>query len=199
MMVDPETIAIYDTAAGEYASKFTKSGPDAQLTAFMDLLPAGGSVLDLGCGPATASAHMRAAGFLCDPVDASDGMIKIANDLHAIGARKLTFDDIDMVAAYDGVWANFSLLHAARADLPRHFAAIATALRDNGIFSVAMKTGSNAARDRLGRMYTYVTISELSDLLTNAGFSILGNRKLCNHQTHLPKNKTSRSKTRSTT
>lgn len=173
-MVDPETIAIYDTAAGEYASKFTKSGPDVQLTAFMDLLPAGGSVLDLGCGPATASAHMRAAGFDCDPVDASDGMIKIANDLHAIGARKLTFDDIDMVAAYDGVWANFSLLHAARADLPRHFAAIATALRDNGIFSVAMKTGSNAARDRLGRMYTYVTISELSDLLTNAGFSILG-------------------------
>lgn len=172
-MIDDETIAFYDTAAGDYAAKFAKSRPDAQLTAFMDLLPNGGRVLDLGCGPATASAHMRNAGFDCDPVDASDGMIKIANDLHDLGARKLTFDELDMIADYDGVWANFSLLHAKRDDLPRHLDAIATALRDQGVFSVAMKTGTDATRDRLGRMYTFVTIPELSELLTNAGFSIL--------------------------
>ncbi|UWR00101.1 class I SAM-dependent methyltransferase [Rhodobacteraceae bacterium S2214] len=172
-MIDDETIAFYDTAAGDYAAKFAKSRPDAQLTAFMDLLPNGGRVLDLGCGPATASAHMRNAGFDCDPVDASDGMIKIANNLHDLGARKLTFDELDMIADYDGVWANFSLLHASRDDLPRHLNAIAIALRDQGVFSVAMKTGTDATRDRLGRMYTFVTIPELSELLTNASFSIL--------------------------
>ncbi len=172
-MIDDETIAFYDTAAGDYAAKFAKSRPDAQLTAFMDLLPKGGRVLDLGCGPATASAHMRTAGFECDPVDASDGMIKIANNLHDLGARKLTFDELDMIADYDGVWANFSLLHASRDDLPRHLNAIAIALRDQGVFSVAMKTGTDATRDRLGRMYTFVTIPELSELLTNVGFSIL--------------------------
>lgn len=172
-MVDDKTIAFYDDASFDYAEKFAQSKPDAQLLAFMDLLPPGADVLDLGCGPAFASAHMRDAGFTCDPVDASDGMIKAANELHDIGARKLTFDQLDMVAAYDGVWANFSLLHANRSDMPRYLAAIATALRPGGVFHIGLKTGEGSERDKIDRFYTYVTQTELTDLLTNAGFTIL--------------------------
>ena len=173
-MVDAKTIAFYDTASFDYAEKFKSSKPDRYLRAFMALLPDGAEVLDLGCGPAFASAHMRNAGFKVDPVDASDGMIKVANDVHDIGARKLTFDEIDMVAAYDGVWANFSLLHADRADLPRHLSAIATALRPDGVFHVGLKVGTGAARDKIDRLYTYVTVEELEGLLTDAGFTLLG-------------------------
>lgn len=158
-MTDDKTIAFYDGASFDYAAKFAASSPDAQLLAFMALLPAGGSVLDLGCGPAFASAHMRNAGFKPDPVDASQGMITAANDLHDIGARMLTFDEIDMVAAYDGVWANFSLLHADRADLPRYLRALAAALRPNGVFHIGLKVGEGAERDRIDRFYTYVTLS----------------------------------------
>lgn len=172
-MVDDRTIAFYDAASFDYAEKFARFKPDAQLLAFMALLPKGGHVLDLGCGPAFAAAHMRAAGFICDPVDASDGMIKTANDLHGIGARKLTFDEIDMIATYDGVWANFSLLHAPRAALPRYLKAIAKALRPDGIFHVGLKVGTGAVRDKIDRFYTYVTVDELNDLLTAAQFSVL--------------------------
>lgn len=173
-MVDDRTIAFYDNAAFDYAAHFASSKPDAQLQAFMALLPEGARVLDLGCGPASASAHMRAAGFDMDPVDASLGMIRVANDLHDIGARHLTFDDLDIVAAYDGIWANFSLLHAERADLPRHLVAIATALRPGGVFHVGVKTGSGAGRDKIDRFYTYVTVPELTNMLQTAGFAILG-------------------------
>lgn len=172
-MTDDKTIAFYDGASFDYAAKFAASSPDAQLLAFMALLPAGGSVLDLGCGPAFASAHMRNAGFKPDPVDASQGMITAANDLHDIGARMLTFDEIDMVAAYDGVWANFSLLHADRADLPRYLRALATALRPNGVFHIGLKVGEGAERDRIDRFYTYVTVPELQGLLQDAGFDVL--------------------------
>ncbi|SEW46273.1 Methyltransferase domain-containing protein [Cognatiyoonia koreensis] len=173
-MVDKRTIAFYDAKADEYANAFFEPKPDAQLQAFMDLLPKGADVLDVGCGPALASVKMREAGFHPDPVDASLGMVELANSKNAINARQMTFDQIDMVDRYDGVWANFSLLHAPRDALPRHLAALAHALRSDGIIHVAMKTGTGEARDRIDRRYTYVTEDELRDLFKDAGFDVIG-------------------------
>lgn len=173
MKPDAKTIAFYDSAAERYDNLFQSGGVSKALKAFMALLPAGADVLDLGCGPARASVHMRDAGFKPDPVDASQGMIDLANTAHNIGARILTFDDLDKVAAYDGVWANFSLLHAPLTDLPRHIAAIATALRDGGIFHVAMKIGDGERRDHIERLYTFVTVDGLKALLTDAGFDVI--------------------------
>lgn len=172
-MVDQKTISVYDQRADDYARMLNKQAPDPQLVAFMRLLPDGGRVLDLGCGPATSSAHMRDAFFRPDPVDASPGMVMLANETYDINARVMTFDDIDMVADYAGVWANFSLLHADRADLPRHLSAIATALQPNGVLSIGMKTGEGASRDSIERLYTYFTVPELTKLLETAGFAVL--------------------------
>ena len=172
-MPDAKTIAFYDGAADRYAN-LTKTGAVGPLLqAFMALLPANAHVLDLGCGPARASRHMRDAGHYPDPVDASQGMVDLANNTHDIGARILTFDEVDMVAAYDGVWANFSLLHAPHKDLPRIFAALGTALRRDGVLHVAMKTGTGEARDKIDRLYTYVSVAELHELLADTGFSVL--------------------------
>ena len=176
-MVDERTIAFYDSAADRY-DNLTKSGaPDADLLAFMALLPDGARVLDLGCGPARASVHMRAAGFRPDPVDASKGMVTLANEAHDIGARLMTFDELNAVGIYDAVWANFSLLHAPRADLPRHLVAIATALKPDGVFHIGMKTGTGEERDSIDRKYTYVTVAELADLISDAGMTVIATRE----------------------
>ena len=104
-------------------------------------------------------------------------MIALANETHEIGARLGTFDDIDAEDFYDGIWANFSLLHAPRADLPRHLAALYRALKPGGIFHIGMKTGEGSARDGIDRLYTYVTIAELDALLATAGFEIVDTRE----------------------
>jgi len=176
-MQDDRTIAFYDGAAERYAQLTDTNAPSATLLAFMALLPKGGAVLDLGCGPAHASAHMRDAGLHPDPVDASQGMVDLANDSHQINARLLSFDQIDMSAAYDGIWANFSLLHAQRDDLPRILSALADALRPNGAFHIGMKTGTGSGRDGINRFYTYVTVTELDGLLTAAGFEIIATKE----------------------
>lgn len=173
MSADARTIAVYNARAGDYDDRFRTAKPDRHLQAFIGALPAGARVLDLGCGPANASAFLRAAGMVPDPVDAAPAMVALANGRHDIGARVGTFDDIDAVAAYDGVWANFSLLHAARADLPRHLAAIRRALKPGGLFHIGMKTGAGEARDALGRLYTYVGRAELLGLLAAAGFTVI--------------------------
>lgn len=172
-MTDEKTIAIYDEKAQDYAEMVSSDSPDASLRAFMEAIPTGGRVLDLGCGPGNASAMMRDAGLLPDAVDASPGMVALAQEKYNLPARVMTFDELTGEGIYDGVWANFSLLHAPRADLPRHFAAIARALNPDGIFHIGMKTGADAKRDRLGRKYTYVTIPELKELFTTAGFTVI--------------------------
>ncbi|MEJ8562764.1 class I SAM-dependent methyltransferase [Yoonia sp. GPGPB17] len=170
--MDARTIATYNEKAQEYARIVAQDTPDESLQSFIDLIPKGGTVLDLGCGPGAASFHMQRAGLVPDPIDASEGMIAIAHDRFRLNARLGSFDDIDGAEIYAGVWANFSLLHAPRGDLPRHFNALFKATEPGGVFHVGMKTGAGMGRDAINRLYTYVTTNELSELFTDAGFEV---------------------------
>ncbi len=171
-MIDDETIAAYDNQVDAYAELTGQAAPDPLLLAFMARIEPGGHILDLGCGPGNEAAGMRSRGFSVDAVDASPEMVRLANQTHDIGARRATFDDVDEIAAYDGIWANFSLLHAPAEEFPRHLAALYRALKPGGCFHIAMKLGAGSARDRLGRHYSYYSQPELSGHLTRAGFVI---------------------------
>jgi len=151
MGADAETLAAYAARAGDYAVRFASARPDADLQAFIDAVPAGGRVLDLGCGPGSASAHMHAAGLTPDPVDASPAMVALANATFDIGARVGLFEELDAVAAYDGVWANFSL----------------------GLLHIGMTTGAGEKRDVLGRFYVFIAVEELRTLLATAGLRVI--------------------------
>ena len=177
MSADARTIAAYDAHAGDYEERFHSDGPGGHLRSFIAALPEGARVLDLGCGPGDASAFLRAAGMRPEPVDASAAMVALANERHGLGARLATFDDIEALAEYDGVWANFSLLHAPRMDLPRHLSALHRALRPGGLLHLGMKTGVGEGRDALGRFYCYYEVDELHGLLADAGFTALSERR----------------------
>lgn len=171
-MSDEQTIAAYNKQVEAYAKFTRRTSPDRDLLAFIALVKPGGRVLDLGCGPANAAAEMRNHGFEMDAVDASPEMVRLANETHDIGARQAGFDDIDAAAAYDGIWANFSLLHASAEDFPRHLLALYRALRPGGHFHIGMKLGTGSVRDRLGRHYSYYSQSELTEHLNKVGFVV---------------------------
>lgn len=169
-MSDRETVAVYDARAADYADLIGEAGgPKEQLDSFLKHLPAASSILDLGCGPGGAARHFAQAGHSVVATDASAAMIDLAQRHAGVTARQETFDDISGTALYDGVWANFCLLHAQRSDVPRHLRAISTALKPGGIFHIGMKTGDTTERDALGRRYTFVTHPELDRLLMDAG------------------------------
>ena len=170
-MSDPETIRLYDTKAADYARLVKAASPDATLQAYIEALPRGAHVLDLGCGPGRSAALMARAGLVVEAWDASAEMVRLAAAQPGVTARLARFGDLAARATYDGIWANFSLLHAPRADLPAHLAAIHCALKSAGLFHIAVKEGSGEARDALGRFYTYYTEAELTDLLRAAGFT----------------------------
>lgn len=172
-MPDAQTLAVYEAQAEAYAARFDRvPAEDGAFRAFLDALPAEGPVLDLGCGPGNWASGFREAGRTVEAWDAAAAMVDAAR-ARGVDARQATFDDLAAEAVYAGIWANFSLLHAPRAALPGHLAAIRRALRPGGAFHLGMKTGAGEIRNGLGRRYTLVGAAETDAMLAEAGFAVL--------------------------
>ncbi len=176
MSQDDETIRVYGAEAERYAKVFSAPSKDPALRAFLDMLSPASNVLDLGCGPGFAAAYMANQGHKVTASDATPEMVRMAAAHPGVTAEIATFDDISGTQIYDGVWANFSLLHAPRAKIPIHLEAIAKALKPGGVLHVGMKTGTGEKRDSIGRLYTYVTQEELTKLLQAVGLTPLRHR-----------------------
>ena len=172
-MSDLTTIAVYDAKFADYVALEDSEWRDPSLDRFVEMLPEDAHVLDLGCGPGKAAAFLQKAGFTVDATDASAAMVRVAAEKYGISVRQATFDDITGQAGYDGIWANFSLLHAPKSRMPDHLAALHRALKPGGIFHIGMKLGRGEYRDRLDRFYAYYSRTELEDLLADAGFHTL--------------------------
>lgn len=171
-MADEQTLAVYAERAQDYAKRFGKAGEGPHMTAFLAEVPNGGRILDLGCGPGHTTAAMKRAGYQVDALDASPELAAIAKAEYDVDVKVATFDTLDDVALYDAVFANFSLLHAPKAEMPNHLRRIARALVPNGVFHIGLKRGTGEKRDGIGRFYAYYEPEELSDLLDAAGFRV---------------------------
>jgi predicted TPR repeat methyltransferase len=172
-MADQKTIDAYNGQVDTYLKMVGELKVDPILLRFIDRLRVNDYVLDLGCGPALASAVMRDKGLRVDPVDAAEAMVQLANDKFNIGARQAQFNDIDAVNTYHGVWANFSLLHAQTQDLAAILSALHIALKPQGLLHLGMKLGEGSKRDKYGRYYTYYSQAELELYLNDAGFDLV--------------------------
>ncbi len=170
-MTDRETIAVYQSKAEGYADLGISPTQARAIETFLSALPDHADILDVGSGPGLHAAAMIAEGHNVDAIDATQAFVDAAR-ARGVPARLATFDDIVGEALYDGIWASFSLLHAPRADIPRHLAALAHALKPGGAFFLGMKTGSGEGRDDLGRRYSYFTDAEFEAMLTDLGLRI---------------------------
>jgi len=170
MSTDNETIEAYRKRHQDYL-ELTASGDDfRKLNRFIKLLPPDARVYDIGAGPGHDAAQMHAAGLSVVALEPTEEFAAIIEE-KGIPVQRYSFAEIHEKDHYDGAWASFSLLHAAKADLPRYLGQIATALKTEGIFVIAMKSGDGEARDHLGRFYSYYHPQELESLLEDAGFS----------------------------
>lgn len=184
MTADPGTMALYGRIAEEYALGTAKDAPDDDLRAFMALVRPRGRILDWGCGVGTAATFMTMEQFAVRAVDPCPEMREIAAQV-GIDALDEDFDALDEVDAYDGVWANFSLMHAPREALARHLAAAARALRPGGALHLGMPTVVTGVpedgRDPLTGCYVFgLPAEETTALAEAAGFELVSVREAPN-------------------
>ncbi|WP_340645578.1 class I SAM-dependent methyltransferase [Phenylobacterium sp.] len=165
---DPETLAFYDREAAAYAGRRLPKASE-RLTDFLAALPVGGRVLDLGCGGGQDSEVMLAHGFEVTATDGSPGLARIAQARLGQPVRIQLFEDLDDEAAFDGIWANASLLHVPTPGLAKILGRVHRALRPGGTFHASYKAGESGGRDTLGRYFNFPSEAALRDAYELAG------------------------------
>ncbi|WP_165215936.1 class I SAM-dependent methyltransferase [Affinirhizobium pseudoryzae] len=150
-----ETASFYARKAASYAADTGAYPASPNLQRFAARLPAGARILELGCGSGRESAWMLAQGLDVHPTDGIAEMATEASVRLGIPVSVLPFDQIEAVAAYDGVWANACLLHVPRVDLPDILQRIRRAMTPGAVFYASYKAGGGEGTDRFGRYFNY--------------------------------------------
>ncbi|WP_176560189.1 class I SAM-dependent methyltransferase [Brevibacillus dissolubilis] len=140
------------------------------------MLLAGGSVLDLGCGVGHDSLRLKRHRLHVAGLDISEVMLEAAKEqVEGVSFiqgdfRNLPFDN----SSYDGVWANGSLFYVTPEDLRRTLAEVARILRPGGVFFASYIAGEGEfhADSLYHRRYTW---EELEPMYREAGFRTIDN------------------------
>ncbi|MBL0923468.1 MAG: class I SAM-dependent methyltransferase [Sphingomonadaceae bacterium] len=165
---DPETLEFYAAEAATYVA-CRPDDVNPELPAFLELLPVGARILELGCGGGTDAEYMIAKGF---DVELTDGVAEMAAQAEARLGRSvkvMRFDELDAVEAYDAVIACASLLHVPLEELTAILARTWRALKPAGWHLATYKTAGAQGRDEHGRYYNYLSGDEADRQYRKAG------------------------------
>jgi SAM-dependent methyltransferase len=131
----------YDTISEAYrGDTFAPRGPAWRVVAVQRRVPAGGRVLDLGCGCGVPVAERLAANFDVTGVDFSSRQIARARSL-VPGATFIQADltDVELPgASYDAVVSFYAIIHIPLEEQPAVFDAIAGWLRPGGVLCASL-------------------------------------------------------------
>ncbi len=108
---------------------------------FLSLIPAGGHILDAGCGSGRDARNFLDHGYRVTAFDASAELAALATGHSGLPVSVLRFQDIDWTQAFDGIWACASLLHVPAADLSASLRRLEDALKPAGVLYTSFKYG----------------------------------------------------------
>jgi SAM-dependent methyltransferase len=178
------TVRAYDASATDYLER-TQELPAAIASAigrFVRVVPPGSRVLEVGSGSGRDALALEQAGLSVRRTDITPAFVDLLRARGQVADRldPLVDDLADPAtpeAAYDGVWADASLLHVDREDLPTVLARLARATRPGGGLFVSVKEGDGEDWSIHGnvtapRFFTFWREEPLRSALEAAGWSV---------------------------
>jgi mutator protein MutT len=159
------TQTFYAREAVTYAAEAELIEAKHLYPAFTENLPTDAHILDLGCGSGRDSAYFIQQGYQLTALDMSRELAAIAEKKIAQPVIVKSFTEVDAVDAYDGIWANSSLLHATGGQIRETLRRLISALKRDGIIFMSFKHGENESIDARGRFFSNYTKSTLTALL----------------------------------
>ncbi|HRW67863.1 MAG TPA: class I SAM-dependent methyltransferase [Candidatus Competibacter sp.] len=166
---DAASIAYYET----YAQAFFEDTVALDLTPlyepFLARIPAGGAILDAGCGSGRDARAFLERGYSVTAFDASPTLARLAATHTGLPVHVQRVQDLDQRRRFDGIWACASLLHVPSCELPDVLRRLAAALKPGGILYASFKYGQGE-RERGGRRFTDLDEAGLAALLQVAPY-----------------------------
>ena len=167
--MDGRTLEFYETHGKEWAASHPPGKYGRELDSFLNRLPAGGTVLELGCGDGRDAQRMIECGFEARPSDGSPAMAALVSARLGREVPVMQFYELEAEAEFDGVWCQSSLLHLPEDELPGVLARIYRAFKPSGWHWASYKGGNGGGRDQFGRFFSYLPAERLEAAYRAAG------------------------------
>jgi SAM-dependent methyltransferase len=131
-------------------------------------------ILDLGCGPGRDLRSLRDRGHDAIGLDGAAAFVSMARALTGAEVWHQDFLALDLPdRAFDGVFANASLFHIPRQELPRVLAELCACLRPQGVLFASNPRGDNEEGWNRGRYGAYHDLEHWREFALAAGFEEL--------------------------
>ena len=166
------SITYYNQNAEAYFAATAHADLEELRSKFLANIPAGGYILDAGCGSGRDALAFHRAGYQVTAFDASQEMCGLARQYTKLPIIQMAFQEMKWRDEFDGIWACATLLHVPRKELPDVCKLLARALRVDGILYASFKHGSGE-RVTDGRLFTDLIQPELQLLLRSTGLTLL--------------------------
>ena len=160
------TLTYYNNNAQIFSDSTLNVDMSALYAEFLPHVKQHGHILDAGCGSARDAAYFKNQGFTVSAFDASPVLAKLASNYLQQPVEIKTFQELECVNKYEGIWCCASLLHVPKAELPQVFLKLQNALKPDGVLYVSFKYGTQE-RVHNGREFTDLNEDGLTALITH--------------------------------
>lgn len=182
--LEPHDLAsISSGTLGHYASRaedFFEGTKDHDVSQNIDALlrhlmgDAPFSILDFGCGPGRDLRTFSSMGHSPTGLDGCEKFAEMARTYSGCEVWHQDFLKLDLPESrFDGIFANASLFHVPRQELPRVLSELHAALRHQGALFSSNPRGDNHEGWNNGRYGSYHDIEAWRHLMKEAGFQEL--------------------------
>ena len=185
-----QTIDAYERSANDCIARWSKRRHRRPplLIEWLQCLPAGARLLDLGCGGGRDAGDLDRRGYFVVGLDRTSALLSAGRrryrslPLVRADLRYLPFQAM----SFDGLWAAASLMHLPKPDARRILANLCRLVRPGGLFAATVTYGTTS---RLvtdgwvpGRYFARWKKDELARAVCRAGWTILELQVITNRE-----------------
>ncbi len=182
--MDKNTLAVntYNKIADIYTRKYFKDTSDFPfIDKFLDIIPSGSKILDIGCGPGSSAKYILKKGYFVEGIDLSENMLNIAKKkapnviFKQMDMRKLNYPD----NSCDGILCAYSLIHIPSKEVKKTLKGFYRILKPQGKLLLITQKGESdkivdePLKEGLQIFINFFSKEQISDLLKKAAFKVI--------------------------
>lgn len=133
------TLDYYNEKAKDFCQNTLNANMGEFQKLFLNLIPKGGKILDLGCGSGRDSKAFKLAGYNVTALDGSKELCKAASEFIGQDVICSTFQEYQTDERFDGIWACASLLHLNENDMIEVIKRLSSNLTPSGCWYISLK------------------------------------------------------------